>query len=287
MVVDSRPRGFRGRRQQWLNTLRGKFVLDLRARDHVPRTAGARALRARGDGYEINAQRAETQRAFEAALPVACSASAQPQEAGRTVTRGSIPRASSALARSRGLVAGASTRSSARTRGGCPASTCRARTTVCFIVSRANNQGPRVRLTASRRRRRRRCRCSTSSPSSRGRELPNEYVLLSAHLDSWHGATGATDNGTGTLTMLEAMRILKETYPRPRRTILAGHWGGEEQGTIGSLSFAEDHPEVISGLQVAFNQDNGTWRVEIIEGAGIPQGRAPTSRSGSRSCRPR
>jgi len=65
------------------------------------------------------------------------------------------------------------------------------------------------------------------------------------------------------------MRILKETYPRPRRTILAGHWGGEEQGTIGSLSFAEDHPDIINGLQVAFNQDNGTWRVEILEAQGF------------------
>ncbi|MCH9014587.1 MAG: M28 family peptidase, partial [Gemmatimonadetes bacterium] len=62
----------------------------------------------------------------------------------------------------------------------------------------------------------------------RGNELPDEYVLLGAHLDSWHGATGATDNGTGTITMLEAMRILKETYPQPRRTILIGHWGAEE-----------------------------------------------------------
>ena len=103
----------------------------------------------------------------------------------------------------------------------------------------------------------------------KGTQLPNEYVLLSAHLDSWHSATGATDNGTGTITMLEAMRILKETYPRPRRTILVGHWGGEEQGTIGSLAFAEDHPEVIEGLQVAFNQDNGTWRVETLEAQGF------------------
>ncbi len=132
-----------------------------------------------------------------------------------------------------------------------------------------NKWGPRVRLTAE----------SQATPAEvpmfdvvariEGKELPNEYVLLSAHLDSWHGATGATDNGTGTLTMLEAMRILKETYPNPRRTIIAGHWGGEEQGTIGSLAFAEDHPEVISGLQVAFNQDNGTWRVEILEGQGF------------------
>ncbi len=57
-----------------------------------------------------------------------------------------------------------------------------------------------------------------------GTELPNEYVLLSAHLDSWDGASGATDNGTGTIMMLEAMRILKATYPNPRRTIMVGHW---------------------------------------------------------------
>ena len=94
-------------------------------------------------------------------------------------------------------------------------------------------------------------------------------MLLSAHLDSWHGATGATDNGTGTLTMLEAMRILKAAYPNPRRTIIAGHWGGEEQGTIGSKSYAEDHKAVMDGLQVVFNQDNGTWRVEILEGQGF------------------
>ncbi len=103
----------------------------------------------------------------------------------------------------------------------------------------------------------------------RGNELPNEYVLLGAHLDSWHGATGATDNGTGTITMLEAMRILKETYPQPRRTILVGHWGAEEMGLIGSGSFREDHPEVMDGLQLVFNQDNGTWRFEIIEGQGF------------------
>ena len=102
-----------------------------------------------------------------------------------------------------------------------------------------------------------------------GSELPNEYVLLGAHLDSWHAATGATDNGTGTITMLEAMRILKQAYPTPKRTILVGHWGGEELGTIGSSAFREDHPEVMEGLQVAFNQDNGTWRFERIEGQGF------------------
>jgi Zn-dependent M28 family amino/carboxypeptidase len=54
--------------------------------------------------------------------------------------------------------------------------------------------------------------------------------MLSAHFDSWDGGTGATDNGTGTLVMMEAMRILKKVYPNPKRTILVGHWGSEEQG---------------------------------------------------------
>ncbi len=98
----------------------------------------------------------------------------------------------------------------------------------------------------------------------RGSELPDEYVLLNAHFDSWDGASGATDNGTGSITMMEAMRILKEVYPQPRRTILVAHWGGEEQGTNGSLAFADDHPEVIDGLQAAFTQDNGTWRIEFF-----------------------
>ena len=102
-----------------------------------------------------------------------------------------------------------------------------------------------------------------------GSELPDEYVVLSAHLDSWHAASGATDNGTGTLIMMEAMRLLKEAGAAPRRTILAGHWAGEEQGLIGSRAFVEDHPEVVEGLQAAFNQDNGTWRVERIEGQGL------------------
>jgi len=102
-----------------------------------------------------------------------------------------------------------------------------------------------------------------------GTELPNEYVLLGAHLDSWHAATGATDNGTGSVMMLEAMRILKKTYPNPRRTILVGHWGAEEQGLVGSGAFREDNPEIMEGMQAAFNQDNGTWRIIELEGQGF------------------
>ncbi|HEU4629027.1 MAG TPA: M20/M25/M40 family metallo-hydrolase [Gemmatimonadaceae bacterium] len=106
----------------------------------------------------------------------------------------------------------------------------------------------------------------------RGSEKPDEYVLLSAHFDSWDGSSGATDNGTGTLTMLEAMRILKQVYPNPKRTIVVGHWTAEEHGLIGSSAFAEDHPEIVQGLQALFNQDNGTGRVVRIGGGGLPDG---------------
>lgn len=103
----------------------------------------------------------------------------------------------------------------------------------------------------------------------RGTEKADEYVMLSAHLDSWDGATGATDNGTGTITMLEAMRILKKIYPNPKRTILAGHWSSEEQGLNGSRSFVEDHPEIVKNIQALFNQDNGTGRIVNITGQGF------------------
>jgi hypothetical protein len=102
-----------------------------------------------------------------------------------------------------------------------------------------------------------------------GTEKPDEYVMLSAHFDSWDGGSGATDNGTGTVTMLEAMRILKTVYPRPKRTIIVGHWSGEEQGLIGSNAFAADHPEIVKGLQVLFNQDNGTGRVSSLSMQGF------------------
>lgn len=103
----------------------------------------------------------------------------------------------------------------------------------------------------------------------KGSEKPEEYVILSAHFDSWDGGTGATDNGTGTLVMMEAMRILKKVYPNPKRTILVGHWGSEEQGLNGSRAFVEDHPEIVENVQAVFNQDNGTGRVVRISGQGF------------------
>ena len=102
----------------------------------------------------------------------------------------------------------------------------------------------------------------------KGSEKPDEYVILSAHFDSWDGGTGATDNGTGTLTMMEALRILKQVYPHPKRTILVGHWGSEEEGLNGSRAFVEDHPEIVKNIQAVFNQDNGTGRVVNLAGQG-------------------
>lgn len=103
----------------------------------------------------------------------------------------------------------------------------------------------------------------------RGTQKPDEYVVLSAHFDSWDGGSGMTDNGTGTVVMMEALRILKQVYPNPKRTILVGHWSGEEQGLNGSRAFAADHPEVVKGLQALFNQDNGTGRVVNLSASGF------------------
>jgi carboxypeptidase Q len=103
----------------------------------------------------------------------------------------------------------------------------------------------------------------------KGVEKPDEYVMLSAHFDSWDGGSGATDNGTGTMMAMEAMRILKLAYPRPKRTIMVAHWNSEEQGLNGSRAFAQDKPEVLKGLQALFNQDNGTGRVQSISGSAL------------------
>jgi carboxypeptidase Q len=112
----------------------------------------------------------------------------------------------------------------------------------------------------------------------RGSELPDEYVVLSAHFDSWDGASGATDNGAGVLLMMEALRVLTEAYPNPRRTLLLTLWSGEEQGLLGSGAWAEDHPEILEGVQAVFNQDSGTGRVARISSQGFVDGGAALGR---------
>jgi len=78
-----------------------------------------------------------------------------------------------------------------------------------------------------------------------GTDKKDEIVMLGAHLDSWHSGTGATDNGAGSVVMMEAVRILKTLDKdfgiRPRRTIRIGLWSGEEQGLLGSQGYVQQH----------------------------------------------
>jgi carboxypeptidase Q len=134
----------------------------------------------------------------------------------------------------------------------------------------SRSQGPAIRVDAQ-------AQYTGEAPASntvamvRGRRLPDEYVVLSAHFDSWDAASGATDNASGVLVMMEALRILRRVYPDPDRTIVVGLWGGEEQGLNGSRAFAEDHPEVMAGLQALLNQDTGTGRIERISLQGFSE----------------
>jgi carboxypeptidase Q len=74
-----------------------------------------------------------------------------------------------------------------------------------------------------------------------GTDKKDEVVMLGAHLDSWHSGTGATDNGAGTIVMMEAVRILKALDLKPRRTIRIGLWSGEEEGLLGSAWYVAHH----------------------------------------------
>ncbi|HZQ93380.1 MAG TPA: M20/M25/M40 family metallo-hydrolase [Candidatus Sulfotelmatobacter sp.] len=74
-----------------------------------------------------------------------------------------------------------------------------------------------------------------------GGDKKDEIVMLGTHLDSWHAGTGATDNGAGSVVMMEAVRILQALDIRPRRTIRIGLWSGEEQGLLGSQEYVEKH----------------------------------------------
>jgi Iap family predicted aminopeptidase len=91
--------------------------------------------------------------------------------------------------------------------------------------------------------------------------LRDEVVLVGAHLDSWHTATGATDNADGVTAVMEAMRILMAVHARPRRTIRVALWGGEEQGLLGARAYVEQHlrdDASRSKISVYLNDDPGT-----------------------------
>lgn len=91
----------------------------------------------------------------------------------------------------------------------------------------------------------------------------DEYVLVGAHLDSWHAANGATDNADGVVAVMEAMRILRVIGATPRRTIRVALWSGEEQGLLGARAYIARHlatPEAQANLQVYLNDDPGSGR---------------------------
>ncbi len=101
-----------------------------------------------------------------------------------------------------------------------------------------------------------------------GTDKASEVVMLGAHFDSWHSATGATDNAIGSSMMMEAARLIQSIGKKPRRTIRIALWGGEEQGLLGSIAYVKEHfgtaeepkPEFAS-LDAYFNIDSGTGRV--------------------------
>jgi carboxypeptidase Q len=106
-----------------------------------------------------------------------------------------------------------------------------------------------------------------------GTDLADEVVVIGAHFDSTHAATGATDNASGSAAMMEAMRILTVLGIKPRRTIRIGLWGGEEEGIIGSREYVKAHfgdaqtmtllPDHDT-LAAYFNIDNGTGRIRGV-----------------------
>jgi carboxypeptidase Q len=103
--------------------------------------------------------------------------------------------------------------------------------------------------------------------------LKNEVVMLGAHIDSWHGGTGAADNASGCIVMMEALRILKNLDIAPRRTIRVALWGGEEQGYYGSSGYVEkylvdpktkEHKPDYDKFAAYFNMDNGSGKYRGI-----------------------
>ena len=90
-----------------------------------------------------------------------------------------------------------------------------------------------------------------------GQRVPDEYVIVCAHLDSWHQATGATDNGTGTCSTLEAARLITPGR-RAKRTIRFILWGGEEQGLLGSRQYVVQNRTRMHKVSAVFNHDSGT-----------------------------
>jgi Zn-dependent M28 family amino/carboxypeptidase len=94
----------------------------------------------------------------------------------------------------------------------------------------------------------------------RGSELPNEYVILGAHLDSWELGTGALDNGADCALVIEALRAIKQSGVRPRRSIKFMLYSGEEQGMIGSREWERQHRSDLNNVVADVVFDTGTGK---------------------------
>lgn len=111
-----------------------------------------------------------------------------------------------------------------------------------------------------------------------GSDKADEVIMLGGHLDSWHAATGATDNAIGCAIMMEAARILKALGLQPRRTVRVALWSGEEQGLLGSQAYVKEHFGTFESPKPAyekfggyFNIDSGTGRVRGASVFGPPE----------------
>jgi carboxypeptidase Q len=101
----------------------------------------------------------------------------------------------------------------------------------------------------------------------RGRELPDEWIIIGAHLDSWDFGTGAEDNGTGSASVLEVARAIAALGKAPRRSIRFALWSGEEEGLLGSYAYVQAHLSEMGKCVAVLNTDNGSghpkgWKVE-------------------------
>jgi carboxypeptidase Q len=101
----------------------------------------------------------------------------------------------------------------------------------------------------------------------RGSERPDEWILIGAHLDSWDFGTGAQDNGTGAISVLEVGRALMALGKAPRRSVRLALWGGEEQGLLGSYAYTQTHKDELDKCVAVLNTDNGAghpkgWKVQ-------------------------
>lgn len=103
-----------------------------------------------------------------------------------------------------------------------------------------------------------------------GTDKKDEVIMLGGHLDSWHSATGATDNAIGCAIMMEAARILKAIGVTPRRTIRVALWGGEEQGLLGSQAYVKEHFGTAENPKPEYAKFGGYFNID--SGTGRPRG---------------